>query len=82
MNNNISINDRIQGIINLYNSGRNPQQIIQTLISRNPQFNTMLTQISNMAQGKSMPEFLLQLAKQNGVSESNIKGIAQILGAK
>lgn len=80
--NNISINDRIQGIINLYNSGRNPQQLIQNLIRKNPQFNTLLTQISNMAQGKSMPEFLLQLAKQNGVSESNIQGIARILGAR
>ena len=80
--NNISINDRILGIINLYNSGRNPQQLMQTLISRTPQVNAMLTQISNMAQGKSMPEFLLQLAKQNGVSDSNIQGIARILGAK
>ena len=29
-----------------------------------------------------MPEFLLQLAKQNGVSNENLKALAQILGAK
>lgn len=79
---NADINQTIERIIALYNSGGNPNQIMQTMISKHPNINQMGTQLQNMANGRNMSEFLLQLAKQNGVSEQNIRGLAQILGAK
>ena len=76
------INQRIERIIALYNSGGNPQQIMQNMMQQNPQMSQMQTQMQNMAQGRSPKEFILQMAKQNGVSEKNIEGLARILGAK
>ena len=76
------INQRIERIIALYDSGGNPQQIMQNMMQQNPQMGQMQTQMQNMAQGRSPKEFILQMAKQNGVSEKNIEGLARILGAK
>lgn len=76
------INSTIQNIIALYNSGGNPQQIMQQMIQRTPQINQMQTQLQNMAQGRSPQEFLIQLARQNGVSEENIQGLSRILGGR
>lgn len=76
------INSTIQNIIALYNSGGNPQQIMQQMMQRTPQINQMQTQLQNMAQGKSPQEFLIQLARQNGVSEENIQGLSRILGGR
>lgn len=80
MNNNI--NQMIENVINFYNSGGNPNEFMQSIIRNNPDINMFNTQLKNMAQGKNMTEFLLQLAKQNGVNEKNIEGLARILGAK
>lgn len=80
MNNNI--NQMIENVINFYNSGGNPNEFMQSIIRSNPNINMFNTQLKNMAQGKNMTEFLLQLAKQNGVNEKNLEGLARILGAK
>ena len=76
------INSAIQNIIALYNSGGNPAQIMQGMMNKNPQINQMQTQLNNMAQGRNPQEFLLQLARQNGVSEENLKGLSQILSGR
>jgi hypothetical protein len=73
------INQTLQGIFAMKNAGRNPQQIMQMLIQKNPQVQQMLTTLQNMAGGRSPKEFLTQIAKQNGVSEQNISAIEQIL---
>lgn len=79
---NNDINQAIENIIALYERGGNPQQVMQSMMQRNSQMGQMQTQLQNMAQGRSPKEFLLQLAKQNGVSEKNLQGLARILGAK
>ena len=35
-----------------------------------------------MAQGRTPKEFILQLARQNGVNEKNLQGLERILGGK
>lgn len=77
-----NINQMIENVINFYNSGGNPNEFMQSIIRNNPNINMFNTQLKNMAQGKNMTEFLLQLAKQNGVNEKNLEGLARILGAK
>lgn len=79
---NNDINQSIENIIALYERGGNPQQVMQTMMQRNSQIGQMQNQLQNMAQGRSPKEFLLQLARQNGVSEKNLQGLARILGAR
>ena len=76
------INQMIEGIIALHDGGGNPSQIMRTMYGKNPNINQMATQYKNMTQGRNTTEVLLQLAKQSGVSEQNLQGLARILGAK
>ena len=77
----MDINQRIEQIIALYDNGGNPKQIMQNMMFQNPNMGQMQTQMQNMAQGRSPKEFILQMAKQNGVTDKNIEGLARILGA-
>lgn len=76
------INQIIGALINLFDNGRNPQELMQMAMQRNPNLNQMKTQLQNMANGRNPSEFIMQLARQNGVSEQNIQGLARILSAK
>ena len=78
----MDINQRISMIISMYDSGGNPQQIIQQMMGQGGQFGQAQTQLQNMAQGRNPMEFILQMARQNGVNEQNLQGIARILSAK
>ena len=80
MNNGYDVNQALQSIFQMRNAGRNPQQIMQMLIQRNPQYSQMLTQIRNMSQGRSPRDFVMQLARQNGVSEQNMAQLMQLFG--
>lgn len=80
MNNNL--NQTLQNIINFYDRGINPNEIMQSMISQNPNIMQLSTQYQNITQGKNIKDVLMQLAKQNGVSESTLQGLARILGAK
>lgn len=76
------INQTIENIIAFYERGGSPQQIMQNMMQRNSQASQMQTQLQNMAQGRNPKEFLMQLARQNGVSEKNLQGLSRILGIK
>jgi type VI protein secretion system component VasF len=80
MNNGYDVNQALQSVFQMRNAGRNPQQILQMLIQRNPQYSQMLTQIRNMSQGRNPQEFVIQLARQNGVSEQNLAQLMQMFG--
>lgn len=77
-NNGYDINQTVEGLFALKNAGRNPQQIMQLLMQRTPQFNEIMARLQNMAQGRNPREFLLQLARQNGINEKNIEAISQM----
>lgn len=74
------INSMLEQIIQFYNSGRNPQELMGRMMPNN--LNEMKQKMQNMAQGRSPAEFIMQLARQNGASEQNLKGLAQILDAR
>ena len=75
-----NLNQNIDAIINMANARKNPQQIMQMLIQQNPQVKQMMTQIQNMANGRTPQEFITQLAQQNGVSQDRIDQLIQIIG--
>lgn len=76
------INATLERIIAMYDNGGNPQQLMQTMMRQGTPIGQMQSQMQNMAQGRSPIEFIMQMARQNGVSEQNLQGIARILGAK
>jgi hypothetical protein len=78
MNN--DINTRIQAIMSLKQQGKDPNQLMQMIIQRNPQVKLAMQRLNNMSQGKNPQEFIMQLARQNGVNEENIQALSQMFG--
>lgn len=74
-----NINARIENIIKFYNMGGNPQQLMQNMMMQNSDIGQMKTQIQNMSQGRTPKDFIVQMARQNGVTEQNIQGLLKIL---
>lgn len=75
-------NQILQGIINLATRGKNPQQYMQMLLQKNPQYNQTMAQLQNMAQGRPMNEFVMQLARQKGVDNNTLQQLERIMGGK
>ena len=76
MNN--DVNAVISQIMALKKQGKNPQAVMQMLMQRNPQYNQALQQLKNMSGGRSPQEFVMQLARQNGVSQENLQAIQEM----
>lgn len=76
------LNTTLERIIALYDSGGDPKNVMQSMMQQNSHMSQMQTQLQNMSQGRNPREFLLQLARQNGVSEKNLQGLSRILGGK
>lgn len=80
------LNQRAEMIIGMANNGMQPQAVMQQLMGRNSnyqnQFQMAQTQLKNMAQGRPMNEFIIQILKQNGLTEQNAQGLARLLGVK
>lgn len=76
------INQTISRIIALYDSKGDPNKMMQQMLAKHPNINGMSTQFNNMTQGMDRKQAYLQIAKQRGVSEENIKGLARIMGVK
>lgn len=77
-----NINQSLQSIIQLANTGKTPQQVMQMLMQRNPNVNLMMNQMKNMANGRSLPEFIMDYAKQKGVDPNLITQAGQLMGVK
>ena len=78
MNNGYDVNQALQSLFQMKNSGQNPQAILQMLIQQNPQVAQLMTQFKNMSNGRNPRDFITQLARQNGVSEQNLSAIQQM----
>lgn len=74
-----NINQTLQHIFSLKNAGHNPQQILQMMIQRNPQYAQMLQTVKNMSQGRDPKQFFTQLAMQNGVDQNTMSMLMQML---
>ena len=78
MNNGYDVNQALQNIIAMKNSGKNPQAILQMFMQQNPQVAQMMTQFRNMSNGQNPRDFITQMARQQGLSEQNISAIQQM----
>lgn len=76
MNN--QLNQVLQNLMQMKNSGKNPQMIMQSLMRQNPNYGQMVQQLKNMANGREPREFITQLAKQNGADDYTLRIISQM----
>lgn len=76
MNN--QLNQTLQNIMLMKKQGGNPKQLMDNMLKTNPQLKQTMTQMQNMAQGRSPREFIVQLARQNGVDEFALQMIGQL----
>lgn len=76
-----NLNNSLQSIINLANSGKSPNEVINMLIQQNPNVKQGLTQLQNMAQGRNMKDFVMQLMKQNtGINPQMFDNLSRMMG--
>lgn len=61
MNNNV-----INSILQMISNGQNPNQLIQQMISQNPQAQVLFNQMQQS--GMSAKDFTMQYAKQNNIN--------------
>lgn len=80
------LNQRAEMIINMANKGMQPQAVFQQLMGKNANYQneiqTVQTQLTNMAQGRPMNEFIIQALKQSGLTEQNAIGLSRLMGIK
>ena len=80
------LNQKAEMIIAMANKGMQPQMVMQQLIGRNMNYQNEIqvaqTQLKNMAEGRPMPEFIIQMLKQNGLTEKNAIGLSRLMGIK
>lgn len=80
------LNQKAEMILAMANKGMQPQMVMQHLLGRNSnyqnQMQTVQTQLTNMANGRPMPEFIIQMLKQNGLTEQNAIGLSRLMGIK
>lgn len=71
------MNNIVNTILQMLSVNQNPNQIIQQMISQNPQAQVLFNQMQQS--GMSMKDFTLQYAKQNNI---NIQPILNTLNQK
>ena len=80
------LNQKAEMILAMANKGMQPQMVMQQLLGRNSnyqnQMQTVQTQLTNMANGRPMSEFIIQMLKQNGLTEQNAIGLSRLMGIK
>lgn len=80
------LNQKAEMILAMANKGMQPQMVMQQLLGRNSnyqnQMQTVQTQLTNMANGRPMPEFIIQMLKQNGLTKQNAIGLSRLMGIK
>lgn len=59
------MNNPMQILSRILSGGGNPQQMVQSLIQKNPQFNALLNQ--QKQSGMTMEQFVRQYAQQKGI---------------
>lgn len=80
------LNQKAEMIIAMANKGMQPQMVMQQLLGKNMNYQNDIqvaqTQLKNMAEGRPMPEFIIQMLKQNGLTEQNAIGLSRLMGIK
>lgn len=72
----------INTLMMLLNNGNNPEEIVKTMSKNNPGLAQLLQVYEAQAKEMSPRDFVLQIAKQNGIDPSLLLQIARKFGLK
>lgn len=72
----------INTLMMLLNNGNNPEEIVKTMSKNNPGLAQLLQVYEAQAKGMSPKDFVLQIAKQNGIDPNLLLQIARKFGLK
>lgn len=72
----------INTLMMLLNNGNNPEEIVKTMSKNNPGLAQLLQVYEAQAKGMSPKDFVLQLAKQNGIDPNLLLQTARKFGLK
>ena len=72
----------INTLMMLLNNGNNPEEIVKTMSKNNPGLAQLLQVYEAQAKGMSPRDFVLQIAKQNGIDPSLLLQTARKFGLK
>lgn len=72
----------INGILQIFNSGMNPQILVNQMLQSNPQARLFLQQIQNQSNGRSPKEMAIQYARQRGISDEELMKLANRMGLR
>lgn len=75
---NNQLNSVLQNIAMAKKQGKSPKMIMNMIMQQNPQMQQTLTQLQNMANGRNPKEFIMQMAKQNGVEEATLAMLGEM----
>lgn len=75
---NNQLNSMLQNIAMAKKQGKNPQMIMNMMLQQNPQLQQTLTQLKNMSNGRNPKDFIMQLARQNGVEETTLAMLGEM----
>ena len=79
-NNGNNMNNIVDLIMRIMTNGQNPNQVIEQLISKNPQAQVLFTQMKQ--NNMSIKDFTLQYAKQNNINIETILNTLSQRGIK
>ena len=79
-NNGNNMNNVVDLIMRIMTNGQNPNQVIEQLISKNPQAQVLFTQMKQ--NNMSIKDFTLQYAKQNNINIETILNTLSQRGIK
>ena len=69
----------MQQVMTWKNQGKTPNEVMQMLIQQNPELQQTAIRLRNMSKGRNPQEFVMQIAKQNGVTEEGLQMMSQIM---
>ena len=72
----------INTLMMLLNNGNNPEEIVKTMSKNNPCLAQLLQVYEAQAKGMSPRDFVLQIAKQNGIDPNLLLQTARKFGLK
>lgn len=74
-------NNPVNNLLQFINSGGNINTLTNQILN-NPQMNTQIAQMKNMVGNKTPKEFVMQMAKQQGIDSNQIMQLASKMGLK
>lgn len=72
----------IMQFLQFFQQAQNPQQVLMQLMQRNPKYKQVLSQVQNSTNGANYKDIVLNVARQQGISENQVMGMFNMLNTR